>query len=120
MTILDGYFALPFFDQFLEILLLIQAISLLLCFYRLAKGPDVPNRTVAFDLIAVHAVGIFALFAMRYQQPWLLEGAIVTAVLGFLGTVMFARYLEEAGTNESQELAEETPPQAPRPGVVAK
>ena len=56
---------------------------------------------MAFDLIAVHAVGIFALFAVRSGSPLLLDGAAVTAVLGFLGTVMFARYLEQAGTNDT-------------------
>jgi multisubunit Na+/H+ antiporter MnhF subunit len=58
----------------------------------------VPNRTVAFDTIAVHAVGIVALFAVRNDAEALLDVAIVTAVLGFLGTTMLARYLERAHT----------------------
>lgn len=103
MGLLTDFFSMTPFEQAVEFLLLILAFSLLLCIYRLAAGPDVPNRTVAFDLIAVHAVGIFALFAVRSDSPLLLEGAIITAVLGFLGTVMFARYMEDAGTNEVEE-----------------
>ncbi len=80
----------------INILIFVLAISLAICFLRLALGPDAPNRTVAFDLISIHAVGIFALFAVRSHSFVLLEGAIVTAVLGFLGTVMFARYLRAA------------------------
>lgn len=84
------------FLPWIDILIAILSISLIICFVRLYLGPDVPNRTVAFDVISVHAVGIFALFAVRSDAFVLLEGAIVTAVLGFLGTVMFARFLEQS------------------------
>lgn len=89
-------------DLWLDGLMTLLAMSLLICFVRLYRGPDVPNRTVAFDLIAIHAVGIFALFAVRSNTFVLLEGAIVTAVLGFLGTVMFAHYLERRGEQEEE------------------
>jgi len=99
MTILGD---LTVFQAGMEVLIVLLSFSLVICFYRLIVGPDVPNRTVAFDLIAVHTVGIFALFAVRQGSPLFLDGAVVTAVLGFLGTVMFARYLEQAGTNETE------------------
>ncbi len=87
------------FNQALDILIGILSVSFLLCFIRLYIGPDVPNRTVAFDTIAVHAVGMIALFGVRNNAPALVDVAIVTAVLGFLGTTMLARYLERAGPN---------------------
>ncbi len=89
-----------FFLRWIHLLIAILSISLVICFVRLYRGPDVPNRTVAFDTIAVHTVGIFALFAILSRTFTLLEGAIVTAVLGFLGTVMFARYLERSPEEE--------------------
>jgi multisubunit Na+/H+ antiporter MnhF subunit len=93
----------------LDILILVLVISLCICFIRLAIGPDVPNRTVAFDAIAVHAVAIVALYAMRSASPVLLDVAIVTAVLGFLGTTMLARYLEQAGGRQGREAGDEKP-----------
>ncbi len=90
------------FEAAIGILIFVLAASLTVCFIRLYRGPDVPNRTVAFDLIAIHAVAIFALFAVHSGSFVLLEGAIVTAVLGFLGTVMFARYLERSGEEEEE------------------
>lgn len=84
------------FDLCLQVLMVLLTGSLLLCFWRLLRGPNVPNRTVAFDLISIHAVGIFVLFAVFSESYVLLEGAIITAVLGFLGTVMFARFLERS------------------------
>ncbi len=84
----------------LEVLLVVLSISLLICFVRLYLGPDVPDRTVAFDLITTHAVGIFALFALRSNRLVLLDGAIVISVLGFLSTVMLARFIERKGPAE--------------------
>ena len=80
----------------LEVLIGFLSISFVLCFLRLYIGPDVPNRTVAFDVIAIHTVAIVALFAIRNHSPYLLDITIITGVLGFLGTVMFARYLEQS------------------------
>lgn len=84
------------FSMGLELLLWLVSASLVICFVRLYIGPDVPNRTVAFDVIAIHTVAIVALFAIRNQSPFLIDITIVTGVLGFLGTVMLARYLEQS------------------------
>lgn len=85
------------FELGIELLLCLLSISFVLCFVRLYRGPDVPDRTVAFDLISTHAVGLFVLFAIHNGSRVLLDGAIVTAMLGFLGTLMLARYLERDG-----------------------
>jgi multisubunit Na+/H+ antiporter MnhF subunit len=84
----------------IDLLLVLLTLSFALSFVRLVIGPDVPNRTVAFDLIALHVVGLVALFAIRHDAPPLLDIALVTAVLGFLGTVLLARYLEQAKSEE--------------------
>ena len=83
-------------ELWLEIMLAILGISLIICFVRLYLGPNPPNRAVAFDTITSHAIGIFALLAMRSDAPALLDAAIVTAILGFVGTIMFARYIEQS------------------------
>jgi multisubunit Na+/H+ antiporter MnhF subunit len=88
---------LPFdFGRGLDVLITFLTVSLALCFLRLFLGPTIPNRTVAFDSIAIHAVAILALFAIRIDAQSILDVAIVVAVLGFLGTTMLARYLERA------------------------
>jgi len=88
------------FTTTIDLLLLLLSISLALCFLRLYRGPDVPNRVVAFDLIAIHAVAIIALFATKQGAEFLLDVTIITGVLGFLGTVMVARYLEQSQREE--------------------
>ena len=91
------------FQIIIDVLITVMTFSLLLCAWRLYRGPNTPNRTAAFDLIAIHAVGIFALDAVRVNSSYLLDGAIITAVLGFLGALMFARYLEHADERDWQD-----------------
>lgn len=97
------------FDLILDVLILLLTISLAICFVRLFIGPNVPNRTVAFDTIAVHAVGILALYAIVDRASSLLTVAFVTAVLGFVGTTMLARYLERAAQEGWQSEHVERP-----------
>ena len=88
---------LPFDFLFgMDVLITLLTISLALCFIRLFLGPSIPNRTIAFDSIAIHAVAILALFGISIGAVSILDAALVVAVLGFLGTTMYARYLERA------------------------
>ncbi|MBW7885518.1 MAG: cation transporter [Caldilineaceae bacterium] len=87
-------------EIWLDLLLALLGFSLLICFIRLYLGPNPPNRTVAFDTIAIHAVAIIALFSMRSNAPVLLDAAVVTAVLGFVGTMMLARYMEQSNLQD--------------------
>jgi multicomponent Na+:H+ antiporter subunit F len=74
--------------------------SVLLTFMRLARGPSLSDRVIALDLIAVLAVGLIAMVAFAARQPVFLDAAIVLALVAFLGTVAFARYLERRAHDE--------------------
>jgi multicomponent Na+:H+ antiporter subunit F len=43
------------------------------------------------------AVGVIALFAIREDKPVFLDAAIALALVVFLGTVAYARFLEQRG-----------------------
>jgi multicomponent Na+:H+ antiporter subunit F len=64
---------------------------------RLLKGPSLPDRVVALDLIAVLAAGVIAVYAILTHEPMLLRAAIVVALVAFVGTVAFAMFLERRG-----------------------
>jgi multicomponent Na+:H+ antiporter subunit F len=83
--------------QNLALLLILPLLSLavVMAFVRLARGPSLPDRVVALDLIATLSMGMIAVYAIITNQPVLLDVAIVLALLAFLGTVAFARYLEK-------------------------
>ncbi len=69
-------------------------IAVILAFVRLVRGPSLPDRVVALDLISTLMIGIIAVYAIATDEPVLLDLAIVLALISFLGTVAFAHYLE--------------------------
>jgi multicomponent Na+:H+ antiporter subunit F len=75
-------------------------LAMFLTFIRLVRGPTLPDRVVALDLMGVLAVGMIAAYAVATDQPGLMDPAAVVALVGFLGTVAFARYLVKRGSDE--------------------
>lgn len=65
-----------------------------LAFLRLLRGPSLPDRVVALDLMAVFAMGMAVALSVATGKPAFMDVAIIVALLGFLGTVAFAYYLE--------------------------
>lgn len=82
------------------IALAMLSIALSLAFVRLARGPSLPDRVIALDLISVLAAAIAATYAIAAAQAVFLDVAIVLALISFLGTVAFARFVERQGFNE--------------------
>lgn len=81
-------------DLFWIIILATLAAALVTAFIRLVRGPYLPDRVVALDLISVIVMAFICVYAVRLNQPNFLDVAIVMALLTFLGTVAFAYYLE--------------------------
>jgi multicomponent Na+:H+ antiporter subunit F len=81
-----------------EILLAVLGLPLLLSFVRLVRGPSLPDRVVALDFMAAVAVAVSGVWAIATGNPVFLDVAMVLALISFVGTVAFARYLERRGT----------------------
>lgn len=82
-------------DQFTFVALLVLFAGVVLAFVRLVRGPTLPDRVVALDMIGTLVIGIMAVHAVRTNQPVVLDVAVVLALILFLGTVAFAYYLEQ-------------------------
>jgi multicomponent Na+:H+ antiporter subunit F len=68
--------------------------ALLIAVVRLVRGPTLPDRVVAMDLIGVLVVGLIVVLAASTRVRATLDAAIVIALVGFVGTVAYATYLE--------------------------
>jgi multicomponent Na+:H+ antiporter subunit F len=79
-----------------RVLLAVMCGSLLLAFGRLVRGPSLPDRAVALDFMAILSVGILAAYAVATEQPVLLDVALAFALIAFLATLGFARYVERS------------------------
>lgn len=71
--------------------------SIVLGLYRLARGPHVIDRVLAFDLITTCAVGMIVLLSIQWNTPLYLELILIVSLLGFLTTVAFVFYLNKTG-----------------------
>jgi multicomponent Na+:H+ antiporter subunit F len=80
-----------------NIVLAMLVVSAFLVFIRLVRGPTLPDRAIALDLIGTVVVSLIAVYAIVTDEPVFVDVAIVLALVMFLGTVAFARYLERRG-----------------------
>jgi multicomponent K+:H+ antiporter subunit G len=62
-------------------------LALVMCTWRLIKGPEAPDRVLALDTLYVNVVALVILLGMRLQTALLFEAALLIALLGFAGTV---------------------------------
>jgi multisubunit Na+/H+ antiporter MnhF subunit len=76
----------------LSLLLLIPVMGMIL--FRFFKGPDAANRLLALDALTILGVAVFALLALYFGRGIYLDVALVFALVGFAGVVLFGRFLE--------------------------
>lgn len=65
-----------------------------LAFIRVQRGPTLPDRVVALDILTTVGIAITAVYAVATDQDVWLDVATVLALISFLGTVAFAFYID--------------------------
>jgi len=75
------------------IALVMLILALLIAVVRVVIGPTLADRVLALDLITVLAMGFVGAIAIRTGLTLYLDIALSLALLGFLSTVAFARYM---------------------------
>jgi len=75
-------------------------LALVLCAWRLLRGPEAPDRVLALDTMYVNVVALVVLLGMRYGTELYFEAALLIALLGFVSTVALARYLSRGDVIE--------------------
>lgn len=78
----------------LAIALCFLMLALGLALWRIVQAESAFDRVVALDLIGGICLCCLVVFAIGFKQPVLLDSAFALAVMSYLGTVAFARYLE--------------------------
>lgn len=76
------------------VLIPILSISILLTFIRILRGPSLPDRVVAVDVLGAVAVTVMAAYAVATEETVFLDVALVVSLVSFLGTIGFAYYID--------------------------
>ena len=79
------------------IALILLGLALLVSIVRIVIGPTLADRVLALDLLTVVAMGFVGAIAIRTGLPLYLDIAIALALLGFLATLAFTRYILSRG-----------------------
>lgn len=80
-------------DLVLDGAYVLLAVAMLLAVIRVLRGPTLADRILGLDLATTLAVGLIAVFAVSVRQWLYLDIAIALALVGFVATAAFARYL---------------------------
>ena len=72
---------------------ILLSLALVCAMYRMLRGPRAQDRVVAFDSLYVNAMLLLLTIGMRSGSVLYFEAALIVALLGFVSTVAFAKFL---------------------------
>jgi len=67
--------------------------AMLLNLYRLLVGPDTPTRVLALDTLTINVIALVVLAGIFYDTAIYFEAALLFAMVGFLTTVAYCKYM---------------------------
>ena len=84
-------------DAFLHAALVASQVLLgagvLLCVWRIWRGPTAEDRVLGLDTLYVNAMLLMLTFGLRFSSTLYFEAALVIALVGFVATVALAKFL---------------------------
>jgi multicomponent Na+:H+ antiporter subunit F len=81
------------FQISISITMIILSGCLLLGMVRFLKGPTLPDRITAFDLLAAIIIGLIAVYSVLTNDAAFMDVAIILSLIAFLSSMFFAYYL---------------------------
>jgi multicomponent K+:H+ antiporter subunit F len=80
-------------DAALHIAGFLVALALALNVWRLLRGPSLGDRIAALDTMVVNVIALIVLIGMHGGTEVYFEAALLLAMVGFVGTVAFCKFL---------------------------
>lgn len=68
--------------------------AFVLILYRLVRGPNLEDRVIALDTLYITAVALLLVYGIELRSDLYFEAALLIALLGFVGTVALAKFLQ--------------------------
>lgn len=80
------------------ICLALLGLAMALTVIRIIRGPTLADRILGLDTITVLGIAVIGTFALRTRLYLYVDIAVALALIGFVATAAFARYLLARGT----------------------
>ena len=87
--------------------------GMVLCLYRLWRGPGLADRVLASDVFAFHVVALVILLSVYLRNLTFFDAALGVAIVGFASTVGFAQYIgarQKAAAAAAADIPTQEPP----------
>lgn len=81
-------------EKILLIALALFAISIAIALFRIIKGPSMPDRAVALDMIGVNLISSIAVISIVLKTKAFLEAILILGILAFISTIAISKYAE--------------------------
>lgn len=85
MTVANAY------EILLHSSLVALAVMTLLCLVRAIQGPRIADRIVSINMISTLTIAMIAILAIRQNQGYLVDVALIYALIGFLAVVVLCK-----------------------------
>jgi multicomponent Na+:H+ antiporter subunit F len=82
---------------------LFLVLAIVAAIWRLLTGPSVADRVVSLDMMTSLLVVFLVIFTMATGERAYIYAAIALALIGFLATVAFARFIERGHLEEPDD-----------------
>jgi multicomponent Na+:H+ antiporter subunit F len=87
----------------IHIALAILMLALVMTAIRVIIGPTLADRVLALDQLVAIAIGFIAVIAVKTGFELYVDIALALALVGFLATAAFARYIFIRGRGEGDQ-----------------
>ena len=85
MTVAGAY------DVLFQSALVGLAVMTLLCLIRAIQGPRIADRIVSINMISTLTIAMICILAIRQNQGYLVDVALIYALIGFLAVVVLCK-----------------------------
>lgn len=89
-----------FFEFSVLVSLGLLSAAFILTVIKVVRGPTLPDRILALDMLAAAALGFIAVIGIKTGYTLYVDIAIALGLVGFLATVAFARFVLTRGQTE--------------------
>ena len=73
--------------------LIIFGVALLVCLFRLIKGPTTADRVVSFDATSAVVMSIVGVLCVVYNSVSFLDSIMLIAIISFVSSVSISRFI---------------------------
>ena len=80
-------------DLSIILVAIMLCIALILNFWRLVIGPHIVDRILALDTMYINSIALILIYGIYSRTTLYFEAALLIAMLGFVSSVAFGKYL---------------------------